>query len=92
MSSKNKNNEYLINTIEYSTWENELTLSRTFGDVVSTYLLTNCLPVVVQPTDTQVVSDVILMRNNDTSHDDLNVDVVTVDGEQSSTKRQCTTT
>ena len=87
-----KKNEYLINTIEYSTWENELTLSRTFGDVVSTYIRTKCLPVVVQPVDTHVVSDVVLIRNNDSSfQDDLNVDVEAVDCEQSSTQ-QCTTT
>ena len=80
MKSKKKNNEYLINTIEYSTWENELTLSRTYGDVVSTYVRTNCLPAVEKLTDTHVVSDVIFMRNNDSSsQDDINVDVEAVD-------------
>ena len=73
---KKKHKEYLINTIEYSTWENGLTLSRTFGDVVSTYVQMKGLPVVVKPTDTPVVSDVIYIRNNDpTFLDDLNVDV-----------------
>ena len=75
--NKKKNHEYLINTIEYSTWENELTLSRTFGDVVSTYLQTKSLPAVETTSSQHVVSDVTFMRNVD-SPDDVEVDVVDV--------------
>ena len=75
--NKRKHNEYLINTIEYSTWENELTLSHTFGDVVSTYIQTKCLPAVETTLNQHVVSDVTLMRN-DHSPDDVEVDIVDV--------------
>ena len=75
--NKKKNDEYLINTIEYSTWENEFTLSRTFGDVVSAYIRTKCLPAVETTSSQYVVSDVTFMRN-DESPDDVEVDVVDV--------------
>ena len=82
--NKKKNDEYLINTIECSTWENELTLSRTFGDVVSTYIQTNCLPAVETTPSQHVVSDVTFMRNDD-SPDDMEVDVVDVHTNEMST-------
>ena len=75
--NKKKNEEYLINTIEYSTWENEHTLSRTYGDVVSTYIQTNRLPAAETTLSQHVVSDVTLMRSDD-SPDDIEVDVVDV--------------
>ena len=89
--NKKKTDEYLINRIEYSTWENELTLSRSYGDVVSTYVQTKCLPAIAQPTNTPVVSDVIFINNDPSSQDDSCVDVLVADGERTTSQQQNTT-
>ena len=88
--NKRKTDEYLINTIEYSTWENEITLSRTYGDVVSTYIQSKCLPAVETTSSQHVASDVTFMRNED-SPDDIEVDVVDVQPTSTTTEELLST-
>ena len=78
-NKKNKKNkmteEYLINTIEISTWENELTFTRTYRDVVSAYLRTKFLP--LTEVKSVKVSNLIFMGNHNLSpRIDSDVEVV----------------